>query len=197
MKLSDKFTLTRIIFAPVFLALYIFPFYFPQFKAFSAFTGWFLIPFLALVEFTDFLDGFYARKTNAVSDFGKVFDPFADVILHITTLCSFTFTGYFNPICLILILYREFTMNFIRMVASKKGVAIAARKGGKLKTCFYIATGFVMLLVECAGRVGYPFAKDVRGVFDIVITVMSWMCVVLAYISFIDYIKSFASILKE
>lgn len=197
MKLSDKFTLSRIIFSPVFLALYIFPHYFPQFKTFSTITGWILIPLLALVEFTDFLDGFYARKTNAVSDFGKVFDPFADVILHITTLCSFTFTGYFNPICLILILYREFTMNFIRMVASKKGVAIAARKGGKLKTCFYIATGFVMLLVECASRVGYPFGADVRAVFDIVITVMSWLCVVLAYISFIDYIKSFASILKE
>lgn len=197
MRLSDKFTLTRIVLSPVFLAFYIIPYFFKMPEIFMSVTGWILIPLLAFMEFTDFLDGFYARKTNAVSDFGKVFDPFADVIVHITTLCCFTFTGYFNPICLILILYREFTMNFIRMVASKKGVAIAARKGGKLKTCFYIATGFVMLLVECASRVGYPFASDVRGVFDIVIVVMSWICVALAYISFIDYLKSFANILKE
>lgn len=156
-----------------------------------------MIPLLGFMEFTDFLDGFYARKTNAVSDFGKVFDPFADVFLHITTLCSFTFTGYFNPICLILILYREFTMNFIRMVASKKGVAIAARKGGKLKTCCYILTGFIMLLVECALRIGHPFTGNVRSAFDITITIMSWLCVVLAYISFADYLKSFADILKE
>ncbi|MBQ0163085.1 MAG: CDP-diacylglycerol--glycerol-3-phosphate 3-phosphatidyltransferase [Treponema sp.] len=197
MKLSDKFTLTRIVLSPVFLALYIIPYFYPLLHSFSVFTGWFMIPFLGFMEFTDFLDGFFARKTNAVSDFGKVFDPFADVIVHITTLCCFAFTNYFNPICLILILYREFTMNFIRMVASKKGVAIAARKGGKLKTCFYIATGFVILLVECALRIGHPFEGNVLSGFMIAITVMSWICVALAYISFIDYLKSFASILKD
>ncbi|MBQ0003970.1 MAG: CDP-alcohol phosphatidyltransferase family protein, partial [Treponema sp.] len=81
MRLSDKFTLTRILLSPVFLALYIIPVFFPQFKTFSMITGWIMIPLLGFMEFTDFLDGFYARKTNAVSDFGKVFDPFADVFL--------------------------------------------------------------------------------------------------------------------
>ena len=64
---------------------------------FKTISGWILIPLLAFMEFTDFLDGFFARK-NEVSDFGKIFDPFADVFLHITTLCAFTFDGYFNVI---------------------------------------------------------------------------------------------------
>ncbi|WP_407436098.1 CDP-diacylglycerol--glycerol-3-phosphate 3-phosphatidyltransferase [Treponema sp.] len=197
MKLSDKFTLTRIVLSPVFLALYIIPVFYPTLTSFSVFTGWFLIPFLGFMEFTDFLDGFSARKNNEVSDFGKIFDPFADVIVHITTLSCFTFTHYFNPICLILILYREFTMNFIRMVASKKGVAIAARKGGKLKTCLYVLTGFVMLLVECAVRIGHPFEGSVLNGFTTAITVLSWLCVAAAYVSFIDYLANFKSILKS
>lgn len=197
MKLSNKFTLARILLSPVFLVLYMIPVWFSDWTLFTKITGWVMIPLLGFMEFTDFLDGFFARKNNEVSDFGKVFDPFADVIVHITTLSCFAFTGNFNPICLILILYREFTMNFIRMIASKKGVAIAARKGGKLKTCLYIATGFAILLTVCAERTGFALSQNVDSVFSIVIEVMSWICVALAYISFIDYLKNFASLLKE
>ncbi len=194
MKTSNKFTITRIIFAPIFFILYFIPIWTGKFNALSLIVA---IPLLCFAEFTDFLDGFYARKHNEVSDFGKIFDPFADVIVHITTLSCFTFTHYFNPICLILILYREFTMNFIRMVASKKGVAIAARKGGKLKTCLYVLTGFVMLLVECAVRIGHPFEGSVLNGFTTAITVLSWLCVAAAYVSFIDYLANFKSILKS
>ncbi|MBP5402205.1 MAG: CDP-diacylglycerol--glycerol-3-phosphate 3-phosphatidyltransferase [Treponema sp.] len=197
MKLSDKFTFTRIILSPVFLALYIIPFFFPTLTEFKTFTGWFLIPFLGFMEFTDFLDGFFARRQNEVSDFGKIFDPFADVIVHITTLSCFAFTHYFNPVCLILILYREFTMNFLRMIALKKNVAIAARSGGKIKTCLYILTGFVMLFVECAERIHCPIEGSALKAFTTAITVLSWLCVGAAYISFIDYIRNFKSVFKD
>lgn len=196
MKLSNKFTLARVLFAPVFLILYFLPGYLNN-SLFSCITGWIMLPLLALAEFTDFLDGYTARKNNEVSDFGKNFDPFADVFLHITTLCCFAFSGYFNIICLILILYREFTMNFLRMVASKKGIAIAARKGGKFKTCLYIFTGFIMLAVESAKRIGFVLPENVSSVISIVMIVLSWLCVVAAYISFIDYLKNFGSVLKS
>lgn len=196
MKLSNKFTLTRIILALVFLLLYFLPVCM-QNELFVKISGWILIPLLAFTEFTDFLDGFSARKRNEVSDFGKIFDPFADVFLHITTLCAFTFDGYFNVICLILILYREFTMNFLRMVASKKGVAIAARKGGKLKTCLYILTGFVILLKVCALRTGCPVSDTFSRIHAGTVSILQWVCVVAAYISFVDYIKNFGSLLKS
>ena len=196
MKLSNKFTLTRIVLAPVFLLLYFLPVYMNS-AIFKTISGWILIPLLAFMEVTDFLDGFFARKKNEVSDFGKIFDPFADVFLHITTLCAFTFDGYLNVICLILILYREFTMNFLRMVASKKGIAIAARKGGKLKTCLYILTGFVILLKDCAIRTGCPISASFSTIHSIIVQVLSWICVLAAYISFIDYLKNFGSLLKS
>ena len=109
------------------------------------------IPCLLFAELTDFLDGFYARKNNEVSDFGKLFDPFADVILHLTTMICYMFTfgsegGYMYPVLFMLLMIREFSQNFLRMVAAKQGVAIAARKGGKLKTVVYIVSGFYALL---------------------------------------------------
>lgn len=197
MRLSNKFTLVRVVFAPVFLVLYFLPVYFGNVDLLNKITGWLIIPLLGFAEFTDFLDGYTARKYNDVSDFGKVFDPFADVFLHITTLCALAFSGYFNVICLILVLYREFTMNFIRMVASKKGVAIAARKGGKLKTCLYILTGFVMLIDVCASRIGFPLPDVIHNNFGIISLVMSILCVIAAYASFIDYLKNFGELLKS
>jgi len=76
------------------------------------------------MEFTDYLDGHFARKHNEVSDFGKLFDPFADVMVHLCTFLCFMFSvtgnGYMKPVIFVLIMYREMTMNFIRMVAAKK-----------------------------------------------------------------------------
>lgn len=202
MKLSNKFTLTRIIFAPIFLLLFFLPSYLSKTfnidtSLFNAITGWALIPLLGFAEFTDFLDGFYARKRNEVSDFGKLFDPFADVFLHISILASFAVLGKFNFICLILIIWREITMNFLRMVATKKGVAIAARKGGKFKTCLYIFTGFVLLTVDCIARIGFEIPENVLFGVNIAVIVLGWLCVAAAYVSFIDYLKNFGSVLKD
>lgn len=196
MKVSNKFTIVRIIFAPIFLLLFFLPEYI-NIPLFTKITGWILFPLLAFAEFTDFLDGYTARKNNEVSDFGKLFDPFADVFLHITILFSFTIKGEFNFVCLILIIYREFTMNFLRMVATKKGVAIAARSGGKFKTCLYIFTGFVMLFVVCAKRIGFPLSSEVGNGFKIAISILGWLCVFAAYFSFFDYLKKFGAILKD
>lgn len=196
MKLSNKYTLVRIIFAPVFLLLFFLPQYVNN-SLFTQITGWAFLPLMGFAEFTDFLDGYSARKNNEVSDFGKLFDPFADIFLHITILATFTVAGSFNFICLILIIYREFTMNFLRMVATKKGVAIAARKGGKFKTCLYIFTGFVMLVVLCAERIGYPFPAGVLDGINTAVQVLGWLCVAAAYVSFIDYLKNFGKLLKD
>lgn len=202
MKLSNKLTLTRIVFAPFFLILFFLPSYLNETFSldttlFNTITGWAFIPLLGFAEFTDFLDGYYARKRNEVSDFGKLFDPFADVFLHISILASFSVLGKFNFICLILILWREITMNFLRMVATKKGIAIGARKGGKFKTCLYIFTGFVLLAVECADRVGFVIPETVLGGINIAVIVLGWLCVAAAYISFIDYLKNFGEVLKD
>ena len=86
MKLSNKFTFTRIVFAPIFFLLYYIPIWTGKFVAPSLLIA---LPCLIFAEFTDYLDVHYARKHNEVSDFGKLFDPFADVILHLTSFTCF------------------------------------------------------------------------------------------------------------
>lgn len=159
------------------------------------------IPLLIFMEFTDYLDGHYARKHNEVSDFGKLFDPFADVMVHLATfLCfmsSVSGVGYMKPAIFILILYREMTMNFIRMVAAKKGTAIAARKGGKFKTVMYVVSGFFALFLETLLRFGVDATLPVFGVLRIVSLVLFIICVICSYASFIDYIVHFGKMLKD
>ncbi|MCR4939724.1 MAG: CDP-diacylglycerol--glycerol-3-phosphate 3-phosphatidyltransferase [Treponemataceae bacterium] len=187
---ADKFTTVRLVFAPIFLIIYILPEWFP---ASGFITGCILLPLLCFAEFTDFLDGFYARKMNNVSDFGKLYDPFADVVLHLSSFFCYVHTGYMSFIVLLLLFYRETGMLFLRMVAAKKGVAVGARKGGKLKTVLYIATSFVCLAVDTLVRLGVNIS-GFESISTIVITVMSILCVVASYVSFIDYLISFKSI---
>lgn len=197
MKTSNKFTLVRIVASPIIFALYFLPEWFGAAELGKVISVA-LIPILAFVEITDYFDGHFARKHNEVSDFGKIFDPFADVFLHLSMFTCFVFSGYMHPIFYVLILYREFSQNFLRMVAAKSGTAIAARKGGKLKTVFYVASCFVALAQNCLARTGLAAAWGVNmDAFNVAGQAMFAVCVVLSYVSFFDYLKNFGHVLKD
>lgn len=192
MTLANKFTLSRVLLAPVFFIIYFIPHRFGFGAEASVFV---MVPLLAYMEFTDFLDGFYARKLNQVSDFGKLFDPFGDVLVHLTLFFCFVCDGYMMPILFILIFYREFSMLFLRMIAVKQGIAIGARKGGKAKTVLYVVAAFFTLFRECCARLGVQFggAESVLATVSLVL-----FCVSLAasYASFIDYLITFKKVFK-
>ena len=193
MKIADKFTLSRIILSPFFFALYFLPIWtnFP-----AVVSAWILIPLWSFMEFSDFLDGFFARKMNAVSDFGKLFDPFADVLVHLTTFCCFVISGYMPGLIFMLILYREFGMNFVRLMAVKKGVAIGARKGGKFKTVLYVVATFYCLTVESCARLGIDVSAAATGL-DVCRMALFGLCLCAAYASFFDYLVHFWSLLRN
>lgn len=200
MRISNKFTLSRIILAPIIFIIYNIPNWFGLENGSPAAIAsvCIAIPVLAFAELTDYFDGHYARKLNDVSDFGKMFDPFADVFLHLSMFTCFVFSGYMPVVCYVLILYREFSQNFLRMVAAKQGTAIAARKGGKIKTVFYVASCFVALIQEALIR------TELASIWNLDMKLLLHIgqaffvvCVILAYVSFIDYLKNFGSILKK
>ncbi|MDR2792225.1 MAG: CDP-diacylglycerol--glycerol-3-phosphate 3-phosphatidyltransferase [Treponema sp.] len=187
MKLADKFTWLRGFLAPVFFLVYFIPIWTGYFGAVSVLV---MIPLLVFAELTDYFDGYFARKRNEVSNFGKLFDPFCDVILNVTVFFCLTLSGYIPAFALLLIVYREFVINFVRLMAAQQGVAIGARKGGKTKTVSYIITCFYTLLLESCRRFGFdlpPFTKNI-------VIVLSVICVMLAYISLADYLFSFRQV---
>ena len=190
MKIADIFTLIRIILAPVFLVIYFLPLWFGVGEVASV---WILIPLIIFAEFTDFLDGYFARKNNQVSDFGKLFDPFADVLLHLTVFFCYTLSGYVTPFILLLFVYREFGMLFVRLLAAKKGIAIGARKGGKFKTVIYVVAGFFSLFLESARRLGFVLPESLMYVgYGFYI-----LGLLASYISFIDYLVHFIPVIKD
>ncbi|MDR1030696.1 MAG: CDP-diacylglycerol--glycerol-3-phosphate 3-phosphatidyltransferase [Treponema sp.] len=190
MKLANKITLLRIVLAPILFLIFFIPLISSRWAVVSVFI---MVPLLIIAELTDFFDGYYARKRGEVSSFGKLFDPFGDVILHFTLFICLTLTGAVHPLVLALIFYREFSMNFVRLLAIEKGVAIGAGKGGKFKTLFYIVTIFYFLLFESLRRLGIAIPEV--PVLPIIAALLNIGCVITAYSSFISYLVHFRTLI--
>lgn len=193
MKLANFFTAVRIVLAPIFFVI----FFFPMWTGFgAALSIYILIPLFLFMEFTDFLDGYFARKQKTVSDFGKLFDPFADVLANLTVLFAFVLAGYLPALLFIIILYRELAISFVRMLASRSGVAIAARKGGKTKTVFYIIAAGFSLAIESSIRLGFDLGS-LAAPARYVNLALYIIAVVLSVFSFIDYLVHFSAVLRK
>lgn len=152
MHLANFISATRIFLSPLFFILYFRPSYF---FISSKQAILILICLFIVLQFTDFLDGYLARKFHIVSDFGKLFDPFCDVILNIIVLFSFTLDGFLPPIFFLIVLYREFFILFVRLLAIKKGLVIGARLLGKIKTVLYISVGGACLALKMSSLYGF------------------------------------------
>ena len=187
MNFANFFTLTRILAAPLFMCIYFLPAYTGIHTKISTAI---IIPLFIFMEFTDFLDGFFARKYKQVSDFGKLFDPFADVVANITLLLAFMLTGYVPLLFFLIILYREMGILFLRMIARGEGITIAAKQGGKAKTVCYITAEGFSLLIE---MLRVFFAVDTRLIewLQSANTVLYGAAVVLSLLSFFDYLISY------
>lgn len=72
--------------------------------------GYFYVPLLIffIAAITDFMDGYFARKYNVESAFGKLLDPLADKILYLSILLMFIDVKYIAICPVILIFMREF-----------------------------------------------------------------------------------------
>lgn len=109
-----------------------------------------------VAAFTDFLDGWAARRFNQVSDLGKFLDALTDKILTLglfVTLLAMKILPAWTLLLLLFMLTREFLVTGLRMVAAGRGVVLAAEKSGKWKTavqmlCLAILLFTQMLLYE-------------------------------------------------
>lgn len=108
----------------------------------------------AWIEFSDIADGEVARRSDSVTDIGKVLDPFADVFIRLTYFVCLLLGNLMPVWVFLIILYREFGILFVRMLMYRKGIALAARKGGKLKTVMYSVAAGAGFLLSTFQRIG-------------------------------------------
>lgn len=75
----------------------------------------------SIASFTDFLDGYIARKHNLITKLGKLIDPLADKILTISAFVALTYLKLINPWIVIAIISRELIVSGFRTVAATEG----------------------------------------------------------------------------
>jgi CDP-diacylglycerol--glycerol-3-phosphate 3-phosphatidyltransferase len=196
MALADKITTLRIVLAPVFFVFYLLPVFFPPwFINGSQWTIPILWALFIISEITDLIDGKVARKRNEVSDFGKLYDPFADVLVRVNYFLCFVVTGVLPAVLFLLVLYREFGILFLRVLMMKKGIAMGARKGGKLKAVTYMLAGIAALLAVSARRLGFDEAVFILLKKSAVVIFL--ISVLISILSFVDYVMVYRRAGKE
>ncbi len=86
-----------------------------------------------ILEMTDIADGWIARQYDVVSDFGKLFDPYADALSRFTLFLGLYAVEHASLWMILAIFYRDSTIAFLRSIAATRGIVISARTSGKLK----------------------------------------------------------------
>lgn len=99
-----------------------------------------------IASFTDFLDGYIARKNHLVTSFGKFIDPIADKLLVNTMFVMFACMGMVPVIPVIIMIWRDTIVDGLRMSTASKGKVVAAGMLGKIKTVSQMITIILVLL---------------------------------------------------
>ncbi len=176
MGLANRITLFRIALAPVFAGL---------FSAWFAWRepAWLVLAWIVFLvsELSDILDGWVARKFGDTSDLGKLLDPFSDVLSRLTIFLCLLLAGVAPLWFVLIVLYREVSMTFLRLLIVQKGVVQGASSGGKLKAWLYFFASVAGLL-----QVTWPAA--VPAVLEFwVVTILFVLAAFQSLFSFAQY----------
>lgn len=137
MNLPNKITLARIVLAFVFM--------FFLFSKGVLFKSLALGTFM-LAAFSDYLDGYLARKHGDVSIFGKIMDPVADKVLTLSAFLAFVEMKLVPAWMVVIIVFREILITGLRLMALKNDVVLHAGRGGKHKTVLQILAIMIILV---------------------------------------------------
>ncbi len=139
------------------------------------------------VSITDWLDGYLARKMNAVTTLGKFLDPLADKLLIVSALIMLVSSGRVEAWMVALMVGREIAVTGLRSIAVEAGVVIAASPLGKAKTVAQIVA-IVPLLIHYE-YYSIPFQTIGNGLF--------WIAFILTIASGMDYFYKFFTVHKD
>ena len=167
MNLPNRLTVLRVCMVPIFVV-------FMLWNGLGSAAKYVAAAIFILASMTDWLDGYLARKNNLVTDFGKFMDPIADKLLVCSAMICLVEKGALPAWIVIIIIGREFIISGFRLVASDKGVVIAASYWGKFKTVSQMLMVILLIL-------------DLGGVFNTIAQVLIWVALVLTVVSLADY----------
>ncbi|PAE40837.1 CDP-diacylglycerol--glycerol-3-phosphate 3-phosphatidyltransferase [Neobacillus sp. YX16] len=176
MNVPNQITISRILLIPIFLIIMLAPFEWGNMHLLGVdlpvthFVGALIFIFASS---TDWVDGYYARKYNLVTNMGKFLDPLADKLLVSAALVVLVDLGYAASWIVIAIISREFAVTGLRLLLVEGGEVVAANNLGKIKTWAQIIAISALLLHNIIFEmIGFPF-DDVALWVALIFTVWS------------------------
>jgi len=151
----------------------------------------------SVASFTDWLDGYLARRMGIVTVFGKFLDPIADKLIVMAALIMIIPFDRVPAWMVLVILSREIIITGLRGIASSEGIVIAASDLGKFKTIFQIVA-IIGLLLHYDYRWFFSFDHPLLlvnmhnvGMFYL------WIAFVITVWSGVDYLVRFVRVIAR
>jgi CDP-diacylglycerol--glycerol-3-phosphate 3-phosphatidyltransferase len=137
--------------------------------------SWGAVCFWAVLAFSDFADGWLARRRGPSAS-GAFLDPLADKFLVLGALAAMVALGKVTFLPVALLAGREVVITSYRIVVAKRGISVPARRVAKVKTLVeFLTVGLVLLPVAWPSRLTFSHAA-------------LWLAVVLAWASAAQYL---------
>ncbi|MGA2482231.1 MAG: CDP-diacylglycerol--glycerol-3-phosphate 3-phosphatidyltransferase [Candidatus Acidiferrales bacterium] len=185
MNLPNTLTILRIFFVPLLIAVLLTRS--PNMELWGVgihFEIWGVLILLA-AAFTDWADGYFARRRLQVTTLGILLDPIADKLLICAAFVSLVDMHLVPAWMVVIIVGREFTVLGLRNIASAEGFTIQASALGKTKMVLQVLAVAVVIL---GGR--HPFFKPLA-------LLLLWLVVISAVASAVQYFLRFWSQVDE
>jgi len=139
---------------------------------------WVGLALLILIEVSDALDGFLARKFKVVSEVGAMFDPYTDSFSRLVIYYTYAVSEMALIAVPLVMALRDVTVAYCRIVLTRRGRSVAALISGKIKAVIQGTCAFILclspLFIEYTGPIIYP--------------VISWLVIAATAASCLEYI---------
>jgi len=171
-------TWLRIVLIPVFVGI----FYLPPDVIPAHWVNFTATLIFAVAAFTDWLDGWLARRLNLTSSFGAFLDPVADKLMVAAALIVLVELGRASAVVALIIIGREIAISALRewMASLGAGGSVAVAMIGKFKTGFQMAAILFLL-----------YHDPLLGINSLWLgTLLIYLAVVLTLVSMVYYIKA-------
>lgn len=130
---------------------------------------------------TDVVDGYIARHYNMITNFGKVYDPFVDKLMQMTSIVCLVFVEIVPVWLLVIVIIKEVSMIVIGGILYLRKIVVSSNWSGKLSTVVFYAGVLTMIIWK-----NIPDKAEV-----VVFTVMIAAMLVAACCYIIDTIKNY------
>ena len=153
---GDRFSIPNII---SYLRIFLIPFIIYCLKIRTVEYMIYALLIFMFASFTDFFDGWLARKLNQESEFGKFIDPIADKFLVISSLTAILvidpYFEVFDSWMIVIIVGRDILITVMRWLAIKRGKPLRTSRFGKFKTAFQMLSIGIIIMIYLSKTSGF------------------------------------------